>query len=296
MTTGLPAAPAPVLLTSAQATSTTALLTAAAAARGLATAVLTGTDTVDRLAGRPVHWYGGPLAATRIADRLGLALLEPADDWLAALPEEFTGRRIELTTLAEAWTLRRPAFVKPPADKSLPPAVYADGGRLPRTGERIGPDTPVLVSDPVTFGAEYRLFVLDGAVRTGSRYARFGRLDPGPLTGPAVAFAQRLLAAVGADLPSAVALDVGTLLDPYDPAERWAVVEANLPWFAHCYAADPDRVLDVVLRAAGPADAVRSADRRFVRSAAGRETEQGIPDAARPPVLPLQDTCRSDGA
>ncbi|WP_406211322.1 ATP-grasp domain-containing protein [Kitasatospora sp. NBC_01560] len=253
-----------MLLVPAQETSTGVLLAGAAAARGLETAVLAGADTVERLAGRPVHWYGGPLAGARIAGRLGLALLEPEDDWLVRLPEEFTGRRIELTTLADAWTLTRPAFVKPPSDKSLPPAVYADGSRLPRHGERIGPDTPVLVSEPVTFGAEYRLFVLDGEVVTGSRYARFGRLDPGPLTAGATDFARRLLAAVATSLPSAVALDVGPLLDPYDPAERWAVVEANMPWFAHCYAADPARVLDVVLRAAGPVAALRPADRRFV--------------------------------
>ncbi|MER7846262.1 ATP-grasp domain-containing protein [Kitasatospora sp. NPDC096077] len=259
------ARPAPILLTSAQATSTTALLTAAAVRRGLATAVLDGPDPVERFAGRPVHWYGGPLVAARIAAPLGLALLEPEDDWLARLPEEFTRRRIELTTLAEAWTLRRPAFVKPPADKSVPPAVYPDGSRLPRTGERIGPDTPVLVSEPVTFSTEYRLFVRDGEVLTGSRYARFGRLDPGPLTDGATAFARRLLDAVGETLPSAVALDVGPISDPYDPVEHWAVVEANLPWFAHCYAADPDRVLDVVLRAAGPVADLAGSDRRFVR-------------------------------
>ncbi|MFD8786252.1 ATP-grasp domain-containing protein [Kitasatospora sp. NPDC059599] len=263
-----PATAGRVLLTSAQRTSTTVLLTEAAARRGLTTAVLDGPDTVERLAGRPVHWYGGPLTAARIAAPLGLALLEPEDDWLARLPEEFTRRRIELTTLAEAWTLRHPAFVKPPADKSLPPAVYPDGSRLPRTGERIGPDTPVLVSEPVTFAAEYRLFVRDGDVLTGSRYARFGRLDPAPVTAEAVAFARRLLAAVGDTLPGAVALDVGPIADPYDPAEHWAVVEANLPWFAHCYAADPERVLDVVLRAAGPAAELAEADRRFVRTAA----------------------------
>ncbi|MGA5817451.1 ATP-grasp domain-containing protein [Kitasatospora sp. NPDC094028] len=262
--TSAPAAPQRVLLTSGQPTSTTALLTAAAARRGLATAVLDGPATVERLAGRPVHWYGGPLAAARIAAPLGLALLEPDDDWLARLPEEFTRRRIELTTLADAWTLRHPAFVKPPADKSIPPAVYPDGSRLPRTGDRIGPDTPVLVSEPVTFAAEYRLFVLDGEVRTGSRYARFGRLDPAPLTADATAFARRLLDAAGDTLPGAVALDVGPIADPYDPAEHWAVVEANLPWFAHCYAADPERVLDVVLRAAGPAAELPAADRRFV--------------------------------
>ncbi|MFJ9691077.1 ATP-grasp domain-containing protein [Kitasatospora sp. NPDC101183] len=253
-----------VLLTSAQETTTTALLTAAAARRGLDIAVLDGLDG-QRLAGRPVHWYGGPLAAARIAGPLGLALLEPEDGWLPRLPREFTRRRIELTTLAEAWALREPAFVKPPADKSVPPAVYADGTRLPRTGERIGPDTPVLVSEPVTFAAEYRLFLLDGEVLTGSRYARFGRLDPAPLTAGAAGFARRLLDAVGDTLPGAVALDVGPLADPYDPAEHWAVVEANMPWFAHCYAADPDRVLDVVLRAAGPAAELAPADRRFVR-------------------------------
>ncbi|WP_329490465.1 ATP-grasp domain-containing protein [Kitasatospora sp. NBC_01246] len=260
---------APVLLTPARQTGTTVLLAEAAAARGLPTVRLTGPDVLDRLAGCPVHWFGGPLAGARIADRLGLALLEPADDWLARLPEEFTGRRIELTTLAEAWTLRGPAFVKPPADKSLPPAVYADGSRLPRHGERIGPDTPVLVSDPVTFGSEYRLFVLDGEVVAGSRYARFGRLDPGPVSEEAVGFAHRLLSVAGDGLPSAVALDVGPLLDPYDPAERWAVVEANMPWFAHSYTADPARMLDVVLRAAGPVAALRPADRRFVRAGAG---------------------------
>ncbi|MFJ2577591.1 ATP-grasp domain-containing protein [Kitasatospora aureofaciens] len=264
MTAAAVTASTPVLLTSAQETSTTTLLTEAAARRGLAAAVLTGPATVERLTGRPVHWYGGPLAAARVAAPLGLALLEPDDDWLTKLPAEFTRRRIELTTLAEAWTLRRPAFVKPPADKSLPPAVYPDGSRLPRTGERIGPDTPVLVSEPVTFAAEYRLFVLDGEVRTGSRYARFGRLDPAEAT----AFARRLLAAAGDTLPSAVALDVGPLADPYDPAEHWAVVEANMPWFAHCYAADPDGVLDVVLRAAGPSAALTPADRRFARTAA----------------------------
>jgi hypothetical protein len=37
---------------------------------------------------------------------------------------------------------------------------------LPRNGERIGPETAVLVSDVVTFAVEYRLFVLDGQIAT----------------------------------------------------------------------------------------------------------------------------------
>ena len=269
----------PVLLTTTQRTSTTALLVEAAARRGHRTTELAGPDTVERLAGRPVHWYGGPFAARRVAGPLDLALLEPTDDWLPRLPEEFTGRRIELTTLSQARAARRPQFVKPPSDKSFPPAVFSDGSRLPRAEGGLGPDTPVLVCEPVTFVVEYRLFVLDGEPATGSRYARYGRLDTAPLPGdPHEAqvrdFARRLLAGVAATLPSAVVVDVGLLQDPDTGREQWAVVEANMPWFAHAYAADPDRVLDVVLRSAGPRAALAPADRRFAADG-GRPGGQG---------------------
>ncbi|MDH6115761.1 hypothetical protein ABH930_006250 [Kitasatospora sp. GAS204A] len=267
---------AEILLTSAQLTSTSRLLAEAAERRGFEVMTLDGPLAPGELTGRIVHWYGGPLLADRIAGRLDLALLEPADDWLSGLPEEFTGRRIELTTLSEAWTARRPLFVKPPSDKQFPAAVYADGSRLPREGERIGPDTAVLLSEVVTFAVEFRLFVLDWQLVTGSRYARYGRLDTAPLDGnrdeAAVrAFAQRLLAAERGSLPSAVAVDVGLVQDPDTGREQWAVVEANMPWFAHSYAADPDAVLDVVLRATGPRGEVAPTDQRFLRGQASVE-------------------------
>ncbi|MFF3242763.1 hypothetical protein ACFYWY_03275 [Streptomyces sp. NPDC002870] len=47
--------------------------------------------------------------------------------------------------------------------------------------------------------------------------------------------------------------------------EEWAVVEANMAWFSTCYAADPDRALDVVLRSAGPRAQVAERDRPFRR-------------------------------
>ncbi|MGA4850126.1 ATP-grasp domain-containing protein [Streptomyces sp. G5(2025)] len=240
--------------------STAVLLTEAAARRGL--------PVVERAPGVPrdLHWYGGPLAADRIAAPAGIALLEPSDAWLAALPYELTCRLVESTTLGEARKLPRPAFVKPPSDKTLPAAVYADGSRLPPpdAAARITDDAPVLVSEVVEFAAEYRCFVRDGHVVTGSRYAVRGLLDPGPLTAGARAFAGRVLArcaGTGPCMPGAVVLDVGSLADG-----RWAVVEANMAWYAHCYAADPERVLDVVLAATGPHHAVALADRPFLRS------------------------------
>ncbi|WP_242625595.1 ATP-grasp domain-containing protein [Streptomyces sp. BK022] len=222
--------------------------------------VLGGAPTV----GRGAHYYGGPGFAARVADDLGIALLEPSDDWLATLPYAYTGRHIAMSTLSEARRLSRPAFVKPPREKSFPAAVHPTGAGLPP-----GPDGPVLISEVVTWAAEFRLYVLDGEVRTGSQYSTFGRLDAEPLEGhrheAAVReFAAGLLAACGDGLPGAVVVDVGRLAAP-DSGAEWAVVEANMAWFSNCYAADPDRALDVVLRSAGPRTALAGRDRRFCR-------------------------------
>ncbi|WP_445270151.1 ATP-grasp domain-containing protein [Streptomyces sp. DSM 41634] len=248
-----------VLLLSAARTSTAELIARAAAWRGY--------DVTDRAAdaeGRKVHWYGGPRAAARHAGPLGLGLLEPADDWLTHLPRPLLRRGVRLTTLGEARELRERVFVKPPSAKIdlLPAAVHEDGTSLP--GGLDG-STPVLVSGVVEFDTEYRLFVLDGEAVTGSRYAVHGRLDPAPLDAESRAFARTVLDATAAGLPSAVCLDIGRLADG-----DWAVVEANMAWFAHCYTAEPDRVLDVVLRAAGPIAAVADRDRRHLRRSADR--------------------------
>ncbi|WP_099908636.1 ATP-grasp domain-containing protein [Streptomyces sp. TLI_171] len=219
----------------------------------------------------PAHWYGGPVAGARLAGRLGFALLEPTDDWLAELPEQFTGRQIRAATVADARAIDRPTFVKPPRDKSFPADIHTDGSRL---SSALDPATPVLLSDVVTFAAEYRLFLLDGRIAAATRYAVFGRLDPRPLgtdrgdratAAEITEFTDHLVATAGHTLPSAVVVDVGQLLDPYRPGHRWAVVEANMAWFSHAYAADPARVLDVVLRAAGPREHLRPRDLAFER-------------------------------
>lgn len=248
-----------------QYTTTGELLAASAHRRGLDVHVLPTRGGTGALRGRRgAHYHGGPAFAARVADDLDVALLEPADDWLTTLPHQYTGRRISLTTLAEARALSHPAFVKPPTDKSFPAAVHTDGTSLP-TG--LPPELPVQVSEVVTWAAEFRLYVLDGEVRTGSQYATYGSLDARPLEHhlhrEAVReFAHDLLTNRGDGLPSAVVLDVGLLTGTRD---TWAVVEANMAWFSNCYAADPDRTLDVVLRSAGPREQLAERDRRFCR-------------------------------
>ncbi|MFF4340860.1 ATP-grasp domain-containing protein [Kitasatospora sp. NPDC001540] len=238
-------------------------LRTAAGRRGLRAFTAASWRAPRELAGAPVHLYGGPLFADAVGRELGLGPVEPSDGWLAALPREVTGRRVELTTLAAARRLSGPAFVKAPADKHFAARVYPDGAALPGP-ELLDGDTPVLVSEVVRFEAEFRLFVLDGAVRAASRYALDGELaiaEPGPDGPELLAFAAEVLAAASgpARLPSATVVDLGRT------GRGWAVVEANAAWASGGYACDPDAVLDVVLRAAGPLAELPSADRPFLR-------------------------------
>ncbi|MFD6275247.1 ATP-grasp domain-containing protein [Streptomyces sp. NPDC060209] len=253
--------------------STTAtLLAGAARERGMDVTILPRDGLRDLPAsGIRAHYYGGPHFADSAADRLGIALLEPGDGWLDALPYAFTGRHVRCVPLGEARRAPGPVFVKPPTDKSFPAAVYADGNDL-RVPAGIHDGSPVQISEVVTWVKEFRLHLLDGEIRTGSQYAAFGRLDVAPLAGhtdePAVRdFVRRLAGACADTLPSGVVLDVGLMRQADDAGDgQWAVVEANMAWFSNVYAADPARALDVVLRSAGPGTAVRERDARFRRS------------------------------
>ncbi|MFD4137403.1 MULTISPECIES: ATP-grasp domain-containing protein [unclassified Streptomyces] len=242
-------------------TATGSALAAAAVRRGMSARTLHDWRVPEESKGAPgASLYAGPLFADAVAGELGLGLLEAPEDWLASLPYELTRREIQFTAITHARALRRPAFIKPPNDKSFPARVYADGSGLPGP-DAVDDDVRVLVSDIVSFTAEYRLFLLDGVVVTGSRYAVHGNLDVAPLDADprrseVLEFAARL---DGTRLPSAIVVDVGSV------DGDWAVVEANAAWASGHYACDDDLVLDVVLRAACPAAETLPSDARYVR-------------------------------
>ncbi|MCP3819393.1 hypothetical protein NLX86_15150 [Streptomyces sp. A3M-1-3] len=95
----------PALLLPLPRTSTAVLLGEAATWRGID--VLPAPPPAADPA-RSLHWYGGPPAADRLADRLGLALLEPADAWLTGLP-------YELDTVLRASGPRDRGFIRCPS-------------------------------------------------------------------------------------------------------------------------------------------------------------------------------------
>lgn len=244
----------------ASATPTVHALGLAAARRGLDVLPLSLASALTLVpsSGR-LHLFGGPRLAGRVQQRAPLALLEPEDDWLTTLPEHLVRRRVRLVPALEAYGLQERFFVKMPREKGLEPGPYL-GHELPT----LPPDEPLLVSDLVTMTDEYRFWILDGAVHASSSYRIDGRPDARALNSRAPSSLHRFVADLLADqahqLPSAVVVDVAWISQP---DTGWAVVEANMAWFSSHYAGDPVRVLDVVLRAAGPPVAVSARDARF---------------------------------
>jgi hypothetical protein len=192
--------------------------------------------------------YMESLFALSIADRLRLRLLQPADSWLPNLPQEYLGRRIELTTLERCRHDLFPVFAKPPNEKSFTAQVFRTAEALPSDYD---PATPILASEPVRWGVEVRCFCLDGKVRTASPYLRDGelaRLDGFAASESEMANAEQLAERVLGDprvtTPRAVVMDIG-----YMNEEHWTVVEANAAWGSGIYGCDPDEVLNVVQHA-----------------------------------------------
>jgi hypothetical protein len=211
--------------------------------------------------------YGEPLFGATVAEQLALILLEPTFGWLAEIPREYRLRNVMFTTLADARNYRGQAFIKPADDKCFPAKVYADGSLIPASDLQPS-QTPVLISEPVNWGTEFRCFVLDGEIATCSPYSRNGKLiqaDDGswPATSSeienALAFCRGLISNVRNSLPPSVVVDVGEII-----GRGWAVVEANPSWASGIYGCDPSEVLRVIARACIKRDRISLEDRKWI--------------------------------
>ncbi|MFZ6643518.1 ATP-grasp domain-containing protein [Undibacterium sp. TC4M20W] len=191
--------------------------------------------------------YGEALFGPTLAEQLGISLLSPPEDWLVRLPMEYKHRQISMQTLRQARQLTKPAFIKPPNDKSFPAEAYT-GASLPLEYDD---DMPVLVSEVVQWEKEFRCFILQRQLVTYSLYSRFGDVQRETEFASTMdednalkAFMHTLLADERVDLPDACVIDAGMLA-----GGAWACVEQNAAWGAGIYGCDPARVLEVLRHA-----------------------------------------------
>jgi ATP-grasp domain, R2K clade family 2 len=219
--------------------------------------------------------YGEPLFAAVVADKLGLALVEPPQDWVARLPDEYRQRSVRMGTLDEARGIDSPVFIKPADDKCFTARVYTSGAELP-SADVLDGCTPVLIAEPVHWQVEYRCFVLDQRVVAWSPYLRDGELAQaadGTWSAPqieadeAIDFARAALSDSRVQLPPAVVLDVGIIR-----SRGWAVVEANAAWGSGIYGCDANEALKVIQRSCVPRNRLTASDAKWVIQRKERES------------------------
>ncbi len=209
----------------------------------------------------PPHVHGQQFAlyaetdiALRVAEDHNLVLLEPQYDELVHLPDQYTSRVVRLMTLGEAMQLRDYQFIKPAdcAHKAFDAAVYESGEYI-LCSDDLALETPVLVSEPVSWCVEYRVIVLEGSIQTFSPYIRGGWLArnaneewpyPKQEAEGMMTFCSTLLNDQNVKMPPAFTLDVGTIED-----NVWAVVEFNPIWCSGLLGCEPDKVLPALDRA-----------------------------------------------
>ena len=206
--------------------------------------------------------YGEPLFVALMAETFNYALIEPRFDWLPNLPSKYRCRNIELTTLEEARKREGELFAKPADDKCFAASVYKNGSSI-KASELLPGNIPVLISDVVKWTLEYRFFILERTVATGSLYAVNGELatDKGSseMHAKASRFVEDILADTELKLPPAAVLDVG-LLDN----SKWAVIESNPAFGSGIYFCDPTKVLPVLARSFVPSNKLTATDRSWV--------------------------------
>lgn len=226
------------------------------------TKILSSYRAEPELQGRDdLRIYAEPLFADVIASQLDLVLLEAPLDWLASVPSELVGRKIELTTLAKARQMSFPRFVKALDDKRILPKVYDKAKHI---GDHES-DTLVLTSPACKWDLEMRLFVVGGEVQTGSVYIKDNKPFQRPLGKQEFLMTQRFvdktMSQIGDTLPIATVLDVGL-------AKQLTIVEANAAWASGLYASSPTKALSSIMASTCSGKEAALIDTKFHRAKA----------------------------
>ncbi len=203
----------------------------------------------DYIQGKDCVIYGEGAFVSIVADSLGLTLHEPPVDWLARLPSRYLQREVKYTTLGNVRkTLQQPTFIKPgDGAKGFDSKVYASVDQLP-SQDAWDDDTPVIVSEPVKWDAEYRCFVIGREVVTLSVYMRESEFiedhdwnTPIEEMSAAKQFVNDVLRDEAIDVQRGMVLDVGKIA-----GKGWAVIEANPAYAAGIYGCEPEKILKVL--------------------------------------------------
>ena len=152
------------------------------------------------------------------AEKLGLELISPSDDWLIHLEHDWLKRKVRSRTLGMLKEHDFPVFAKPQVPKIFRSGIYESLTDFRLECQGLTLETPIIISEIVQIKAEARVFVLDAKIQTFALYEGF---DESSLLDFANQFVEHN------KLPLTCVLDFALLDDL-----GWAFLEANPTWGA----------------------------------------------------------------
>jgi ATP-grasp domain, R2K clade family 2 len=187
--------------------------------------------------------------ADYLAAELKVNLAIPSDTLLTKLPFNYVKRNIEFTTYKNFKYPYKMKFIKPADYKYFPAGIYKTGDNIPGFSH-LQDDDPLLISDVVKFVDEYRLFIMNGKIKTGSAYVIDTQFIENQISedlpNELLEFASDAIKSLERLTPNSYVLDVGKL----DTGE-YAVIEFNPTWASGIYGADATKVLECLESACG---------------------------------------------
>ena len=179
--------------------------------------------------------YGNDTFSLILAQVLGVELISPNDDIIAALAWQWVKRKIDCIKLAEVSSFNFPLFIKPVIPKQFKAQVYNDQQQFREATKGISVDDLVLCADIIKIDAEARCFVLDKTIQTIAIYEGQSEIEGVCL------FANEFLTAVTDKLPNTFVMDLG-----YNEVLGWFILEFNASWGAGLNGCDPKKALSCI--------------------------------------------------
>jgi len=185
-----------------------------------------------------VSIYGYDSFCLVLAQVLGIEMMMPKDEIIAALPKRHIKRKIEIVSLGAITNINFPKFIKSVTPKLFKAEIFVSEEALTSQVNDIEVTELLICSDVIGVDKEVRSFILNREIQDLAFYEGSGDINE------ARAFIEEFMETCDLELPKTFVLDIG-----FNEDDKWFVIEFNSSWGAGLNFCDPQKVIHCIREA-----------------------------------------------